>query len=34
MTVEGVNGQRQEIVTAWLAEEDQPPRLITAYVDL
>jgi hypothetical protein len=34
MAVEGLNGERRDIVTAWLIEEGRPPRFITAYVDL
>ncbi len=34
MPIEGLNGARHEIVTAWLVEADRPPRLITTYVDL
>jgi hypothetical protein len=34
MPLLGLNGRRHDVVTAWLVEKDQPPRLITAYVDL
>ena len=34
MSVQGLNDQRHDVLTAWLVEEGQPPRLVTAYVDL
>jgi filamentous hemagglutinin len=32
--IQGLNGQRHDVVTGWLVVEDGPPRLVTAYVDL
>jgi hypothetical protein len=34
MPIQGLNGQRHDVVTGWLVVEDGPPRLVTAYVDL
>lgn len=32
--IQGLNGQRNDVVTGWLVVGDSPPRLVTAYVDL
>ena len=32
LPVEGLNGQTRRVVTVWLVADDQPPRLVTAYV--
>jgi hypothetical protein len=34
MPIQGLNGQRHDVLTAWLVVGDDPPRLVTAYVDL
>ncbi len=34
MPVRGLNGQRHDVLTAWLVAEGTPPRLVTAYVNL
>jgi hypothetical protein len=31
--VDGLNGNRQPVITAWLVEPGAPPRLTTAYVE-
>ena len=32
--IQGLNGQRHDVLTGWLVPPDGPPRLVTAYVDL
>jgi hypothetical protein len=32
--IQGLNGQRHDVLTAWLVAGDGPPRLVTAYVGL
>jgi hypothetical protein len=32
--IDGLNGETHPIITGWLVTEGEPPRLITAYVDL
>jgi hypothetical protein len=34
LPIQGLNGQRHDVVTGWLVTGDGPPRLVTAYVDL
>jgi hypothetical protein len=34
LPIQGLNGQRHDVVTGWLVAGDGPPRLVTAYVDL
>lgn len=34
LPIQGLNGQRHDVVTGWLVTGDSPPRLVTAYVDL
>jgi hypothetical protein len=35
MLIEGLNGETHEIITAWIVDrEDDPPRFITAYVNV
>ncbi len=34
MPIQGINGQRHDVLTAWLVKEGTPPRLVTAYVNL
>jgi hypothetical protein len=35
MVMEGLNGQTHEVITAWfVAEEGDPPRLASAYVNI
>lgn len=30
--IDGLNGQRRQVMTVWLASDEEPPRFITAYV--
>jgi hypothetical protein len=32
--IEGLNGKSHDVCTAWLVAGDEPPRLVTAYMDL
>ncbi len=32
--VDGINGQTHPVITGWLVAGEEPPRLLTAYVDL
>lgn len=32
--IDGLNGETHTIITGWLVAGDQPPRLITSYVEL
>jgi hypothetical protein len=34
MTIEGLNGESHPVVTGWLVPDVEPPRLVTAYVEL
>jgi filamentous hemagglutinin len=34
IAIEGLNGQTHPVITGWLAPEEGPPRLLTAYVEL
>jgi len=34
VSITGLNDEHRDVITAWLIEEDRPPRLITAYVDV
>jgi hypothetical protein len=34
MPIDGLNGETRTIITGWLVAEDQPPRLLTTYVEV
>jgi hypothetical protein len=34
LPIDGLNGETHTVVTGWLVAEDQPPRLLTTYVEV
>lgn len=34
LVIEGLNGASHQVMTGWIVEEDEPPRLTSAYVNV
>ncbi len=34
LPIEGLNGATHQVITAWIVENDEPPRLTSIYVDV